>query len=490
MTSASEDIVESAEARIAANPSPWGPRLAILAVASALFMQSIDSTALSTALPTLAKAFDTNPIHLKLCLTAYIMALAVFVPASAWMADRYGARRVFMGAMMVFLLGSVLCALSHSLAELVAARILQGAGGAMMTPVGRIIVVGSHPREQLVKAMMWLTTPAMLGPIVGPPLSGLILSVADWPWIFYINLPVGILGMIAVLKFVPRRRQPHPGRFDSGGYALAAVAISAAMVGAESMGVGLFPLWVEIGAWIIAAGAGAAYIRHAQRRDKPVLDLSLLKVRTYRVNQTGGSLIRMTLGATPFLLPLLLQGGLGWTPLTAGLVTMSSAAGSLFVRVGAHTLLRRFGFRTVLIVSSISCGVAVAAAGWFRAGTPVIVILAVLAASGFLRSNHLTSVSTLAFADVPDTAVSQASSLTSVVQQIAQALGITLAGLTLRLSQQITAPHGLAPLAPGNFVLPFAAVGLGAMAATLSYLPLPANAGSNLQGREGVKGRR
>jgi EmrB/QacA subfamily drug resistance transporter len=463
--------------------------MAIIAVASALFMQSIDSTALSTALPTLARAFATNPIHLKLCLTAYIMALAVFVPASAWMADRYGARRVFMGAMMVFLLGSVLCALSHSLLQLVGARILQGAGGAMMTPVGRIIVVGSHPREHLVKAMIWLITPAMLGPILGPPLSGFILSIADWPWIFYINLPVGLLGMAAVLRFVPRIRQPHPGRFDSKGFALAATAISAAMIGAEALGVDLFPAWVEYGAWLLAAVAGAAYLVHARHVDKPVLDLALLKVVTYRVNQTGGALIRMTLGAMPFLLPLLLQGGLGWTPLQAGGLTMASAFGSLGARLGAQTVLRRFGFKATLIVTAITCGVAVGATGWFRASTPVWVMAGVLALGGFLRSNHLTSVSTLAFADIPDRQVSQASSFTSVVQQMSQALGITLGGLMLRLAQVVSGP-GVAPLDPQNFVIPFAAVGLCGVLAALTYLPLPRSAGSNLHGREGVKGRR
>lgn len=462
--------------------------MAIVAVASSLFMQSIDTTALSTALPTLARAFHADPIQLKLCLTAYIMALAVFVPASAWMADRHGARRVFMGAILVFLLGSVLCARSHTLTELVAARILQGAGGAMMTPVGRIIVVGAQPREQLVKAMAWLTTPAMLGPILGPPLSGLILSIADWPWIFYINLPVGALGLAAVLRFVPRSRQPHPGPFDSTGYVLAAVAICAAMAGAESMGVGLFPVWVEAAAWVLAGVSGLAYVRHARGRDKPVLNLDLLQIRTYRVNQTGGSLIRMTLGAMPFLLPLLLQDGLGWTPLAAGLVTMSSAAGSLSARVGAQALLRRFGFRSVLIVTALSCGLAVAAAGWFRAGTPVIVILGVLALGGFLRSNHLTSVSALSFADIPDSQVSQASSFTAVVQQMSQALGITLAGLMLHVSQTISAPHGAAPLAPQNFILPFAAVGLCGMAASLTYLALPADAGATLQAR--AQGRR
>lgn len=464
--------------------------MAIIAVASALFMQSIDSTALSTALPTLARAFNTNPIHLKLCLTAYIMALAVFVPASAWMADRWGARRVFMGAMFVFLSGSVLCALSHSLLALVGARVLQGAGGAMMTPVGRIIVVGSHPREQLVKAMIWLTTPAMLGPILGPPLSGFILSIASWPWIFYINVPVGLLGMLAVLRFVPRTRQPHPGAFDGKGFAMAATAITAVMIAAESAGVDLFPAWVQWSAWGVALASGFAYLRYARRRERPVLNLRLLKVRTLRVNQTGGALVRMTLGAMPFLLPLLLQGGLGWSPLKAGLLTMASALGSMGARLGAQYVLGKYGFRTVLIVTAIACGIAVGATGWFRDTTPIWVMAASLAIGGFLRSNHLTSVSTLAFADIKDTEVSQASSLTSVVQQMSQAFGITVAGLALHASQLITAPKGLRPLDPDNFILPFAVIGLCGMLAALTYLPLPANAGANLHGRQGVKGRR
>jgi MFS family permease len=394
-----------------------------------------------------------------------------------------------MGAMMVFLLGSVLCALSHSLLELVGARILQGAGGAMMTPVGRIIVVGSHPREQLVKAMIWLTTPAMLGPILGPPLSGFILSIADWPWIFYINLPVGILGMAAVLRFVPRIRQPHPGRFDVAGFVLAATAISAIMIGAESLGVDLFPGWVQLGAWIIAVVAGFGYLLYAQGREKPVLDLRLLKVATYRVNQTGGSLIRMTLGAMPFLLPLLLQGGLGWTPLQAGALTMASAFGSMSARLGAQWFLQKFGFKRNLIVTALACGVAVAATGWFRSGTPIALMAVVLALGGFLRSNHLTAASSLAFADIPDRQVSQASSFTAVVQQMSQALGITLAGLMLHAAQVIHGP-GMRPLDPENFILPFATVGLAGMLAAATYLPLPKNAGSNLHGREGVKGRR
>ncbi len=446
-------------------------------------MQSIDSTALSTALPTLARAFATDPIHLKLCLTAYIMSLAVFVPASAWAADRFGARRVFMAAMALFLLGSILCAWSRSLGELVAARILQGAGGAMMAPVGRIMVVASHPREHLVKAMVWLTTPAMLGPILGPPLSGFVLSIADWPWIFYINVPIGLLGMLAVWRFVPKRSQPHPGRFDSVGYLLAAIAISATMIGAECVGVNLLPLGGQALVWLVALGSGWAYLRHAKRIQKPVLDLTLLKIATYRANQTGGTLLRMNVGALPFLLPLLLQGGLGWTPLQAGVMTMSGAVGSLSARLGAQYFLQRFGFRRVLMFTAITCGITVASTGFFRSATPIAVMVIVLALGGFLRSNHLTCASSLAFADIPDSSISQASSLSSVLQQMAQALGITIAGLTLHLSQVISAPHGFASLAPQNFILPFGAIGLASIASTAVYWALPADAGSNLHGR-------
>ena len=458
-------------------------RLTLLSVASAMFMQSIDSTALSTALPTLARAFATDPIHLKLCLTAYIMALAVFVPASAWASDRFGARRVFMAAMGIFLLGSVLCAWSRNLEQLVAFRIVQGAGGAMMAPVGRIMVVGSYPREHLIKAMVWMTTPGLLGPILGPPLSGFILSIADWPWIFYINVPIGILGMLAVWRFVPKVVQPHPGRFDVWGYVMAASAICAAMVGAESVGVHMLPVWGQILVWAFALAVGWAYMRHAKRTDRPVLDLTLLKVATYRANQTGGTLLRMSLGAFPFLLPLLLQGGLGWTPLQAGLLTMSIAVGSMSARLGAQFVLRRFGFRNTLMFTAVACGLVVSTTGFFRSDTPIAVMVAVLAVGGFLRSNHLTCASTLAFADIPDASVSQASSLSSVLQQVAQALGITLAGLTLRLSQVMGASHGLASLAPENFVLPFAVVGFASLSATAVYWALPPDAGANMQGR-------
>ena len=275
-----------------------------LAVASALFMEFIDSTALSTALPTLAHAFHTDPVHLKLALTAYLLALAVFAPASGWVADRYGARCVFLSAMAVFLTGSALCGLSQSLGQLVAARVVQGIGGAMMTPVGRLIVVASAPRDRFVSAMSWFTMPALVGPLLGPPLSGLVLGFAGWPWIFYINLPVGLIGMAAVARFVPRLEQPDPGRFDTGGFALAAVAIVALTSVCETAGTRLAPWTLQLLAAVLGVSAVVLFVRHVARVERPVLDLRLLAQPTFRASMVGGTLLRLGIGASPLLLPL------------------------------------------------------------------------------------------------------------------------------------------------------------------------------------------
>jgi EmrB/QacA subfamily drug resistance transporter len=462
------------------DPSSLASRLTVLSVACALFMNQIDSTALSTALPTLARAFHTNPVNLKVALTCYILTQAIFIPASGWVADRYGARRVFMGAMGVFLTGSVLCGLSHSLGELVAARIVQGLGGAMMMPVGRIIVVGTFRREDLVRAMVWLTTPALVGPILGPPLSGLILSFTDWPWIFFINLPFGLLGLIGVLRFVPRRRQPHPGPFDFGGFYLSALAMSATMLGAE--GAGLLPGWLQAGAWIAAVILWTAYVRHARGQARPVLDLALLRFATVRANVSGGALFRLSMGATPFLLPLLLQGGLGWTPLHAGLVSMTAAVGSFMARPGAPYVIRRLGYRNVLLITSLIGGLLAMSplvVGW---GAPVALVVVLLIGAGLFRAYQFTSLNTIAFAEIPNEAISRATTLISVVQQVAISSGITVAALALHLSQTLVG-GGSTSLSPSVFVLPFLVVGLLAMSASLVYLRLPKDAGAALAGR-------
>jgi EmrB/QacA subfamily drug resistance transporter len=454
-----------------ADPTSLASRLTVMSIACALFMSQIDSTAITMALPTLAQAFHTNPVNLKVALTCYIITQAIFIPASGWVADRYGARRVFMWSMGVFLAGSVLCGLSHSLGELVAARILQGLGGAAMMPVGRIIVVGAFRREDLVQAMVWLTMPALVGPILGPPLAGLILSFTDWPWIFFINVPFGLIGLICVLRFVPSRRQPHPGPFDMKGFSLSALAMSATMFAAESLG--LLPMWVQVSGWLAAAGLWTAYVRHARGQARPILDLSLLRYKTLRANITGGALGRFSLGATPFLLPLLLQGDLGWTPLNVGLISMAGAVGSFLARPGAPYVMRRLGFRSVLLITSLVGGLLALsplALGW---GAPIWVVVALLAASGLIRAYQFTALNAVGFAEIPDETVSRANTLMSVAQQVAISGGITVAGLLLHLSQVLVQAQGATHLRLGVFVLPFLVVGLTAMSASLVYVGLP-----------------
>ncbi len=469
---------EALAAEVMAEPEGIGRQLAILAVGSALFMQFIDQTALSTALPTLAAAFRIPPIDLKLVLTSYILVQAVVVPASGWAADRWGARRIFIAAMAVFLLGSVLCGLSRTLGELVLFRILQGAGAAMIMPVGRIIVVGQSPREQLVKAMALLTTPAMVGPIIGPPLTGLILKIASWPWIFYINVPVGILGMIAVWKFVPKTRQPHPGRFDTVGFVLAAVAMSTLMGLAETLGFNLIPWTVQVAALAVGVAAAAAFVHHARHAEKPVLDLSLLRLKTFRVSCTGGTLVRIGIGATPFLMPLLLQIAMGWSPLQAGSLSVSMAIGALISRPLASRMMRRFGFRGILVWTAALVAVFTVAPGFFRTATPVWIMFGVLAAGGFVRATQFTASNAVAFAEVGQGGVTAASTLQAVILQLSISMGITVGSLVLQLVRLNAGPV----LTPGQFTLPFCFVGLLSLLAAPVYASLHKEIGSDMTG--------
>ncbi|ABF89056.1 drug resistance transporter, EmrB/QacA family [Myxococcus xanthus DK 1622] len=463
----------------AGGDAPRGSRLASIAVASALFMEFVDSTALSTALPRLSLAFGTDPIHLKLALTSYILALAVLAPASGWVADRFGPRRVFMLAMSVFLLGSVLCGFSQSLTQLVIFRTLQGLGGALMTPVGRIIVVSSAPRERLVAALSWFTMPALVGPLVGPPLAGLILGVADWPWIFFINVPVGILGMLAVARFVPPLHQPDPGPFDTRGFVLVAVAITTLIGAAETVGIGLMPLSLQLGLAAVAFLSLGAYVWHALRVERPVLNLRLLRIDTFRASMIGGTLTRMGLGASPFLLPLLFQVGLGWTPVEAGLVTIGGGVGALACKSVAPYIIRRFGFRQTLIFANLTSAVLTAMPAFFRNSTPIPLIVGVLMVSGFMRSMQFTAINTVAYADIPPDTVSNASTLSVVTMQMALGLGISFGGLMLHLARGA----GEAPLTPDRFVLPFIAVGIMSSLAGPLYRRLSPNAGAHIGGR-------
>ncbi|WP_323382437.1 MFS transporter [Myxococcus dinghuensis] len=448
-------------------------------MASALFMEFVDSTVLSTALPTLSVAFGTDPIHLKLALTSYILALAVLAPASGWVADRFGPKRVFMLAMVVFLTGSVLCGFSRTLPQLVVFRTLQGLGGALMTPVGRLIVVSSAPRERLVSALSWFTMPALVGPLLGPPLAGIILGVASWPWIFFINVPVGLLGMAAVARFVPRLEQPDPGPFDWKGFALAVVAITLLIGAAETLGIGLVPPLLQAGVVAVAVMATVLYVRHARRESRPVLDLGLFKVATFRASTVGGGLVRMGLGATPFLLPLLFQVGLGWGPFEAGVVTIGTSLGALSCKPVAPWIIRRVGFRSTLIGSNMASAVLTAVPALFRSSTPIPVIFAALFISGFVRSLQFTATNAVAYADISTDRMSTASTMAVVTQQVGLAMGISFGALMLHVARG----KGDLPLTPDRFVLPFVAIAIVSSLAGPMFRRLPASAGSRIGGR-------
>jgi len=453
------------------------PRIAYLAVASALFMEFIDSTALSTALPTLARAFHADPVHLKLALTSYILALAVFVPISGWAAERYQPRRVFLAAMVVFLIGSALCGFSSSLGELVAARIVQGAGGALMTPVARLIVVGSAPRNDLIRAMGWFTMPALAGPLIGPPLAGFVLSVADWPWIFFINIPVGLLGMLAVLRFVPRLPALDPGAFDWRGFAPSPATITGHGVVAEAGGLNLIPWWAQIGLVAASLACGWLYLRLARTKTRPILNLDLLRYPTFRASLLGGTLMRLGVGAGPFLMPLLLQVALGWTPLQAGSVTLAGGLGVFVSRPFAAPMLRRWGFRATLLALVALTAVLTAAPGFFRADPPAWLIMAFPGLSGLPRSSQFIATNTIAYADVPQEAIAQASTLSVVAQQVGLAMGVSFGGLMLHLARG----EGGA-LTPDRFTLPYLAIGATTLLSALVYFRLDRNAGAAISG--------
>jgi len=454
----------------------WRTRLTSMAVASGLLMEFVDTTALATALPTMAVYFGVRPEALKHALTAYVLALAVFMPASTWLADRFGAKRVYLGSLLVFSAGSIACALSSTVPWLVAARILQGLGGALMAPVGRTIILQSVPRSELVPAMNWFTMPAQLGPLLGAPLAGLILAVADWRWIFLINLPIAVIGALAVARYVPNESSREIRDFDLRGYILIATAIvlfvgTLAFADTDSWNVLL------AAALIGAVASGAAYVRHALRTEHPVLDVRLFSDSTFRACMTGGTLARFAVGASPLLLPLLLQVGLGWTPLQAGMVLIGQATGTVLAKAVATTVLRQLRFRTVLIGSNLAAAVLTITPAFFGLLTPMWLAFMVLVATGLTRSMQFTVSNTVAYADLRTGQLSAASTLASVIQQVGHAIGISIAGLLLAFSTT-----GAESLDISDFTMPFVVVGLLGASASMVYGRLHARAGENMRG--------
>lgn len=460
-------------------PSPAFNRTLPMVIATALFMENMDGTILSTALPAIARSLGENPLSLKLALTAYMVSLAIFIPISGWLADRYGARRVFASAIVVFLLGSVACAFAGSLEGFVLARALQGAGGAMMVPVGRLIVVRGTPKAQLVQAMTWLSVPALTGPVAGPLVGGFIVTHFDWRWIFFVNIPIGILGIVLGLRLIPDSDPRSDRPLDRSGFVLSAVALSSLMFGsaaAERFGVANLSV---IGGFVLGLSFCWLTWRHSQQSAAPLLDLELMRLQTYRVVVAGGSLFRIGVGAVPFLLPLMLQLGFGLDPLHSGMLTFIAAVGALFMKTFTTRLLRRFGFRRMLTINSVFAAMSLAAIGFFTPQTPHFIIYIVLFIGGCMRSVQFTSMNALMFADVDKARMSNATSLAAVAQQVSLSLGVTLGAAALDASMAYSG-HG--SIQASDFQIGFFAVGLVMLLATPSFFALKDDAGAEISG--------
>jgi EmrB/QacA subfamily drug resistance transporter len=451
-----------------------------LIIATALFMENMDATVISTSLPAIANDLHIDPIALKLALTSYLVSLAVFIPVSGWMADRFGARRVFRGAIAVFMIGSLLCAFSDTLAGFVEARFLQGMGGAMMVPVGRLVILRSTEKAELVRALSYLTIPALLGPVIGPPLGGFISTYFHWRWIFFINIPIGLLGIFLAGRYVANLREDRVPPLDVIGFLLSGVGLSALMLGLASEGRHMLSTRASLVVTVAGGLLLMLYLRHYRRSRQPLLDLSLFRLPTFHASVIGGFVFRVGIGATPFLLPLMLQLGFGLSPFVSGLLTCSTAIGAMFMKTIVARVLARYGFRRVLTRNSVLVALSIAAYGLFDSQTSHVVMLTVFLLGGCLRSLQFTSLNAIAFADVEPARMSHATSLSAVGQQLAAGFGVTVGAFVLQGIGWLR--HHPAPLS-GDFALAFVVMGVMTLVSTLLFMPLPANAGAQLAQR-------
>jgi len=453
-----------------------------LLVASAHFMEFLDGSIIATALPQMGKTFHDSPVALNIGITAYLLALSVFIPLSGWLSDRYGTRFIFSVAIAIFTIASVFCGLCNTLAEFTAARVLQGFGGAMMVPVGRAAVYRNTAKQDLIRATAYLVWPALVAPILGPPLGGFITTYSSWRWIFFLNVPVGILAIVFTQLLITDGPSSKRTPFDWPGFILCSSATSTFMYALELIG-RQNTQWAQT-SWLLAysAVAAAAGVWRFQTTEHPLIDLSALKVKTFSITIYGGSFFRTAINATPFLLPLMFQLVYGLSAFAAGSLVLALFAGNLTMKVVTTPVLRRFGFRSTLLVNGIIVAILVAACGLLPPATPRCIILAVLFAHGMSRSMQFTCQATLAFADIPKEQVSAASTFMSMVQQLSSGFGVAFGAIALSVAAQWHGhPHDALTMA--DFRVAFAMLGVVALAGIVDAFQLPRNAGAMVIGQ-------
>jgi EmrB/QacA subfamily drug resistance transporter len=412
------------------------PRLRFLiplVVAFAFLMEEVDSTVITTAIPQMARDLDTTVLRLSLAITSYMLTLAVFIPVSGWFADRFGARRIFTLALLIFTASSILCGLSGNLGELVAARCIQGFGGAMMAPVGRLILLRSFPRAQFLRAMLYMSLPAMVGPVIGPLLGGALTTYLSWRWIFYVNLPFGIVGILLAYKFIEETRAEAPTKFDFRGFIIAGAGLSLLQFGLENISHPIVTPTTTAIMLVLGTLLMIGFAFHALSHKAPAIDPSLFKVRAFRIGTLVGGICRIGINGVPFLLPLMLQVGLGMTPIQSGSLTFITTLGTLIIRPLSQRILRLMGFDRMLVASAILNVLVIAGFALIVPGTPHWLIGAYVALFGFARSSQFLSSNTLSYSEIPAEKLSRATSLGGVLQNLAISFGVAISAMILGL---------------------------------------------------------
>lgn len=451
-----------------------------LLVAGAFFMEFLDGTVIATALPDMARDFGVTAVELNIGISAYLITLAVLIPASGWIADRFGARAIFTLALAIFTLASVFCGLSTEVHIFVAMRILQGVGGALMVPVGRLAVLRTTPKHQLIKAIATLTWPALVAPIIGPPLGGFITRYASWHWIFFINVPLGLAAVILSLRIIPDIRETERRSFDLSGFITTSVAMVSLVTAMERLGDRQPQIWPTLALAALGFGCLLYSIRHFRRAAAPMVRLDALQVPTFRVTMYGGSLFRASISAVPFLLPLLFQVGFGMDPFHSGLLVLAVFVGNLTIKPATTPLIRWLGFRRLLLINGALNVCSLLACALLTPQTPVWAIMLILYLGGVFRSIQFTGVSTLAFADVPAAQMSDANTLFSTASQLAVGLGITLGAIGIRLGEQVGDWLHLTELPGISFRLSFVFIALICLVGMIGSLHLAKTAGSSV----------
>ena len=451
-----------------------------LLVAGAFFMEFLDGTVIATALPDMARDFGVTAVELNIGISAYLITLAVLIPASGWIADRFGARAIFTLALAIFTLASVFCGLSTEVHIFVAMRILQGVGGALMVPVGRLAVLRTTPKHQLIKAIATLTWPALVAPIIGPPLGGFITRYASWHWIFFINVPLGLAAIILSLRIIPDIRETERRSFDLSGFITTSIAMVRLVTAMERLGDRQPQIWPTLALAALGFGCLLYSIRHFRRAAAPMVRLDALQVPTFRVTMYGGSLFRASISAVPFLLPLLFQVGFGMDPFHSGLLVLAVFVGNLTIKPATTPLIRWLGFRRLLLINGALNVCSLLACALLTPQTPVWAIMLILYLGGVFRSIQFTGVSTLAFADVPAAQMSDANTLFSTASQLAVGLGITLGAIGIRLGEQVGDWLHLTELPGISFRLSFVFIALICLVGMIDSLHLAKTAGSSV----------